>query len=194
MALTEQVIMPGVDYQAICDAVRTRAGGTDLLKSGDIASVIASIPEGAQATNGTFTLTNKTANLDGYTLPCTFVPTLLVITMQLYTNTFTYINDGSTMVRNDYGVIGGIQTIIYYKKPVCILYSARNGYKVFSNFSNFNMSISSGKLLINTTDKFDTNPYSSTAINTTPFFGAAASETSEYTESRKTVYRWAAIG
>ncbi len=36
MVLTDLVIMPGTDYQAICDAVRAKTGGTDLLKSGDI--------------------------------------------------------------------------------------------------------------------------------------------------------------
>lgn len=40
MALTEMVIMPGEDYQAICDSVRAKTGRTELLKSGDVASAI----------------------------------------------------------------------------------------------------------------------------------------------------------
>lgn len=40
MGLTEMVIMPGEDYQAICDSVRQKTGGTELLKSGDIAPAI----------------------------------------------------------------------------------------------------------------------------------------------------------
>ena len=40
MALTEMVIMPGDDYQAICDSVRAKTGGTELLKSGEVASAI----------------------------------------------------------------------------------------------------------------------------------------------------------
>lgn len=36
MALTDQVIMPGSDYQAICDATRKLTGETATLKSGDI--------------------------------------------------------------------------------------------------------------------------------------------------------------
>lgn len=40
MALTEMVIMPGEDYQAICDSVRAKTGGTELLKSGEVAPAI----------------------------------------------------------------------------------------------------------------------------------------------------------
>lgn len=40
MALTEMVIMPGEDYQAICDSVRAKTGGTKLLKSGEVAPAI----------------------------------------------------------------------------------------------------------------------------------------------------------
>lgn len=43
MTLTKEIIMPGVDYQAICDAVRDKTGSTEMLKSGDIAPAIASI-------------------------------------------------------------------------------------------------------------------------------------------------------
>lgn len=37
MSLTDVVLMPGEDYQDICNAVRAKTGKTDLLKSGDIA-------------------------------------------------------------------------------------------------------------------------------------------------------------
>lgn len=40
MALTEMVIMPGEDYQAICDSVRAKTGKTELLKSGEVAPAI----------------------------------------------------------------------------------------------------------------------------------------------------------
>lgn len=40
MSLTDMVIMPGADYQDICDAVRKREHTTDILKSGDIAPAI----------------------------------------------------------------------------------------------------------------------------------------------------------
>lgn len=46
MALTEMVIMPGADYQAICDAVRAKTGGADLLKSGEVAGAIEGIESG----------------------------------------------------------------------------------------------------------------------------------------------------
>ena len=38
MALTDQVIMPGSDYQAICDATRNLTGKTGVLKSGEIST------------------------------------------------------------------------------------------------------------------------------------------------------------
>lgn len=40
MALTDQVIMPGPDYQAICDATRSLTGTTGILKSGEVAAKI----------------------------------------------------------------------------------------------------------------------------------------------------------
>lgn len=46
MSLTDMVIMPGSHYQAICDAVRAKTGGTDILKSGDLAAAIAGIAAG----------------------------------------------------------------------------------------------------------------------------------------------------
>lgn len=41
--MTDMVIMPGSHYQAICDAVRAKTGGTDILKSGDLAAAIEAI-------------------------------------------------------------------------------------------------------------------------------------------------------
>lgn len=38
--MTDYVIMPGADYQAICDATRTKAGETAKLKSGEVAGKI----------------------------------------------------------------------------------------------------------------------------------------------------------
>ena len=43
MALTDYVIMPGEDYQAICDAVREKTGKTEALKSGDLSAEVAQI-------------------------------------------------------------------------------------------------------------------------------------------------------
>ena len=51
MALTEMVIMPGEDYQAICDSVRAKTGGTELLKSGEVAPAI----DGIEINTGTDT-------------------------------------------------------------------------------------------------------------------------------------------
>lgn len=47
MALTEMVIMPGEDYQAICDSVRAKTGGIELLKSGEVAPAIDGIKVGS---------------------------------------------------------------------------------------------------------------------------------------------------
>lgn len=41
--LTDQVIMPGSDYQAICDATRTLTGKTETLKSGDISTELGTV-------------------------------------------------------------------------------------------------------------------------------------------------------
>lgn len=57
MALTEMVIMPGEDYQAICDSVRAKTGGTELLKSGDISPAIDGIEKGGGLTSKEGTLT-----------------------------------------------------------------------------------------------------------------------------------------
>lgn len=46
MALTEMVIMPGVDYQDACDAVRERTGGAAEIKSGELGSQIRAILSG----------------------------------------------------------------------------------------------------------------------------------------------------
>lgn len=50
MALTDQVIMPGSDYQAICDATRALTGETGVLKSGDISTELGTIGIVEQAT------------------------------------------------------------------------------------------------------------------------------------------------
>ena len=41
--LTEYVIMPGSDYQNICNSIRSKTGGADLLKSGEVSAAIDSI-------------------------------------------------------------------------------------------------------------------------------------------------------
>ena len=38
--LTDYVIMPGSDYQNICNSVRSKTGGTDVLKSGEVSAAI----------------------------------------------------------------------------------------------------------------------------------------------------------
>ena len=43
MALTDQVIMPGSDYQAICDATRSLTGNKGTLKSGNVSSELRTV-------------------------------------------------------------------------------------------------------------------------------------------------------
>ena len=43
MALTDQVLMPGSDYQAICDATRALIGTSATLKSGEIAGALSNV-------------------------------------------------------------------------------------------------------------------------------------------------------
>lgn len=52
--LTDEVLMPGADYQAICNAVRALTGGEVSLKSGDIAPALAGI-SGGDLLHGTVT-------------------------------------------------------------------------------------------------------------------------------------------
>lgn len=43
MGLTDYVLMPGSDYQALCDKIREKTGKTDLIKSGDLAAELDNI-------------------------------------------------------------------------------------------------------------------------------------------------------
>lgn len=68
--MTDQVLMPGADYQAICNAVRALTGGTEALKSGDIAGALAGVTP-YSVEEGTIVLTE-----DGsITIPCSPQPT-----------------------------------------------------------------------------------------------------------------------
>ena len=60
--MTDQVLMPGADYQAICNAVRALTGGTAALKSGDIAGALAGVKRLTVQT-GTVTPTADTPTL-----------------------------------------------------------------------------------------------------------------------------------
>ena len=51
MALTEYTLIPGKDYQDICDATRNKTGKTDLLKSSEVANEILSIQTGGGSSN-----------------------------------------------------------------------------------------------------------------------------------------------
>lgn len=54
MSLTDYVIMPGADYQAICNAVRSKNGETGVYKSGELATAIEAVTSGIEPEFYTF--------------------------------------------------------------------------------------------------------------------------------------------
>ncbi len=67
MALTELVMMPGEDYQAICDAVRNKTGTTSLLCSGEVAPAIeAIVTEGTDTSDATATAEDLPKGVTAY--------------------------------------------------------------------------------------------------------------------------------
>lgn len=52
MSLTDYVIMPGEDYQAICDAIREKTETTEPIKSGDAAGMIQAFQGGGEVIKG----------------------------------------------------------------------------------------------------------------------------------------------
>lgn len=52
MALTDYVIMPGSDYQALCDKIREKTGKTDVIKSGDLVTEIEEVANGGGGSDG----------------------------------------------------------------------------------------------------------------------------------------------
>lgn len=73
--MTDQVLMPGADYLAICNAVRALTGGTAALKSGNIAGALAGVKK-LTVQAGTVTPTSNTSTL---TVPVVGTPKLLTI-------------------------------------------------------------------------------------------------------------------
>ena len=45
MALTDMVIMPGADYQSMCDSIRALDGSTDVIKSGDYSGKVQAVSD-----------------------------------------------------------------------------------------------------------------------------------------------------
>lgn len=52
MALTDYVIMPGSDYQALCDKIREKTGKTDVIKSGDLATEVEEVANSSGGSDG----------------------------------------------------------------------------------------------------------------------------------------------
>ena len=53
MALTDMVLMPGADYQGICDQTRRITGETGTLKSGEVVTKLSGVPAGGGGGGGT---------------------------------------------------------------------------------------------------------------------------------------------
>lgn len=85
MALTDYVIMPGTDYQAICDAIRAKTGKTDVIKSGDAATEIESINVGGDFSDEN--LKYFTYQIDGEANTITLFTILYDV---IYANTGSY--------------------------------------------------------------------------------------------------------
>lgn len=99
MALTDQVIMPGSDYQAICDATRKLTGETATLKSGEISTeletitpqsetwVLGLVPSSSSGATGTFSAiftSSYYSNMIFYGIKCSAIPNGYKI--EFYTN------------------------------------------------------------------------------------------------------------
>ena len=76
MALTDQVIMPGADYLALCNAIRAKTGKIETLKSSDIAPEVAAIVTGGCTQTTEFLPTTTFTNdvFDEFGLYVYFIP------------------------------------------------------------------------------------------------------------------------
>lgn len=99
MALTDQVIMPGSDYQAICNATRNLTGKTETLKSGEISTeletvtpqgetwILGLLPSSSSGATGTFSAiftSSYYSNMIFYGIKCSAIPNGYKI--EFYTN------------------------------------------------------------------------------------------------------------
>ena len=99
MALTDQVIMPGSDYQAICNATRKLTGETATLKSGEISTeletvtpqgetwVLGNVPSSSSGATGIFSAIFTSfyyKNMIFYGIKCSAIPNGYKI--EFYTN------------------------------------------------------------------------------------------------------------
>ena len=99
MALTDQVIMPGSDYQAICDATRKLTSKTATLKSGDVSTeletvtpqsetwVLGLVPSSSSGATGTFSAiftSSYYSNMIFYGIKCSAITNGYKI--EFYTN------------------------------------------------------------------------------------------------------------
>lgn len=104
MSAEKVAVMPMEDYQAICDKVRAKTGGTAPLKSGEIPSELDKLVE-STATLGTKTITENGIysatddGLDGFTQVAVDVPVINEILSTLGQKTIT--ENGSYSAKND---------------------------------------------------------------------------------------------
>lgn len=96
MSTGKIAVMPLDDYQAICDKVRAKTGGTALLKSGEIPSELDKLGEGVAATLGTKTITENGSysasedGLDGYSEIEVDIPSVATLGTKVITENGSY--------------------------------------------------------------------------------------------------------
>ena len=76
--MENKAVMPLSDYVDICNAVREKTGGGELLTSGQVADAIKNIPKGSEVYTGKVTTYYGTSP-SGYRLPYNFIPTYCAI-------------------------------------------------------------------------------------------------------------------
>ena len=79
--MENKAVMPLSDYQDICNAVREKTGGGELLTSGEVADAIKKIEKGSTVYSGTISIGSSST----FTFTYNFIPTFYV----LWTNTGT---------------------------------------------------------------------------------------------------------
>lgn len=144
MALTEWVMMPGTDYQSICDAIRAKNGQTADIKSGEAGPLILNLATGGSGipdifsvfNSGEFTYDSDTAGSTAISHGMSVTPNFFCV----YAKTTT--SPGTGYIVSGFGSKLGTSTgLISYIHGT----TAAKGTVYVCNESTFNLWASSGK-------------------------------------------------
>ena len=75
MALTDMVLMPGADYQGICDQTRRLTGETGTLKSGEVVTKLSGVPTGGSVDMRTINITvdgQGVSDIEDWAVSCSY--------------------------------------------------------------------------------------------------------------------------